>query len=72
MIEAEDRLVLPYNVPGIYVPARKSEIKDFLEYYFMDETDNSYRVNYDVKLISKINNTILPAEGAVKPVIQNS
>ena len=64
-IEAEDKLVLSYNVPGVYQTPKKSEIKDFLEYYFTDDADGNYRVNYDVKLISKINNVVLPVEGSM-------
>lgn len=64
-IEGEDTISFDYSVPGVYRCPTKAEIEDFLKYYFTDSTDNSYRVNYDVKLLSKINSAVLPAEGSM-------
>ena len=64
-IDAEGTITFAYEVPGSYISPRKSEVENFLKYYFTDETDGKYRVNYDVKLISKLNNTVLPVEGAL-------
>ena len=64
-IEAEDTISFDYQIPGIYKTPQKSEIEDFLKFYFTDDTDDSYRVNYDVKLISKLNNTVIPVDGAL-------
>lgn len=62
-IDSEDTITFDYSVPGMYITPTKASVEDFLKYYFTDETDNKYRVNYDVKLISKLNNTVLPVEG---------
>ncbi len=64
VIEGEDTITFSYNVPGQYICPTKAEVADFLYYYFTDESDGEYRVNYDVKLISKINNAVLPIEGS--------
>lgn len=63
-IKAEDTITFDYAVPGEFITPTKASIEDFLDYYFTDETDGAYRVNYDVKLISKLNNTVIPVEGA--------
>ena len=64
-IDAEDNISFDYAVPGIYQTPTKAAVEDFLKFYFTDDTDDTYRVNYDVKLISKINNTVIPVEGAM-------
>lgn len=63
-IEAEDRITFAYDVPGMFVTPTKESVADFLRFYFRDESDGKYRVNYDVKLISKLNNVVIPVEGA--------
>ena len=63
-IEAEDSITFDYAVPGEFITPTKDSIEEFLNYYFTDETDGRFRVNYDVKLITKINNTVIPIEGA--------
>ncbi len=65
MIQSEGTISFSYEVPGIYYPPLKAAVEDFLKFYFTDDTDGAYRVNYDVKLISKLNNTVLPVEGAM-------
>ena len=64
-IDAEDTITFDYSVPGMYLTPTKSAVEDFLRYYMTDESDGNYRINYDVKLISKVNNTVLPVEGAM-------
>lgn len=63
-IDSEGSITFAYDVPGIYQTPTKADVEDFLKYYFTDDTDGMYRVNYDVKLISKLNSTIIPVEGA--------
>ena len=62
-IEGEDSISFNYDVPGLYFCPTKSEVEGFLEHYFTDDADGKYRVNYDVKLVSKLNNTFIPVEG---------
>ena len=62
-IDSEETISFTYDVPGMYATPSKASVEDFLRYYFTDETDGRYRVNYDVKLISKLNNAILPVDG---------
>ena len=62
-IDSEDSITFDYAIPGIYLTPTKASVEDFLKYYFTDDTDGHYRINYDVKLISKLNNTVLPVEG---------
>ena len=64
-IDSEDVISFNYAVPGVYQTPTKSSVEDFLRFYFTDETDNHYRVNYDVKLLSKVNNTVIPVDGAL-------
>lgn len=64
-IDSKDSITFNYNVPGIYITPTKAEIDGFLRHYFTDDTDGQYRVNYDVKLISKLNNAVLPVEGSM-------
>lgn len=64
-IESEDTITFNYAVPGEFTTPTKASVEDFLKFYFTDDTDGKYRVNYDVKLISKLNNTVLPVEGAL-------
>ena len=64
-IEAEDSISFTYRVPGRYILPIKSEVADWIYHYFTDESDGKYRVNYDVKLVSKLNNVILPVEGSL-------
>ena len=63
VIEGEGTVSFTYQVPGEFVTPTKSEVADWINHYFTDETDNKYRVNYDVKLLAKLNNTIIPIEG---------
>lgn len=63
-IDSEGEISFEYDVPGIYLTPTKASVEDFLKHYFTDNTDGKYRVNYDVKLISKLNNTVIPVEGA--------
>ena len=63
-IEAEDSISFTYSVPGEFVTPTKAEVADWIYHYFTDDTDGKYRVNYDVKLVAKLNNVILPTEGA--------
>lgn len=65
VIEGEDRISFDYVVPGKYKCPTKAKVEDFLKYYFTDNNDNLYRVNYDVKLLSKVNNTVIPTEGSM-------
>ncbi len=62
-IEGEDTVDFVYQVPGIFITPTKSEIADWLKNYFTDDTDGKYRVNFDVNLISKINNEVIPNNG---------
>ena len=64
MIEAEDSISFVYSVPGEFVTPELSAVADWINHYFTDDTDGKYRVNYDVKLIAKLNNVIIPVEGA--------
>lgn len=64
-IVAEDSISFNYKVPGIYVLPLKEEVADWIYHYFTDESDGKYRVNYDVKLVSKLNNVIIPVEGSL-------
>lgn len=64
-IEAEDSISFAYAVPGEFVTPTKEEVAGWIKHYFTDSTDNKYRVNYDVKLVSKLNNTIIPTEGSI-------
>ncbi len=62
-IEGEDTIEFLYDVPGMFVTPTKAEIADWIRNYFTDSTDGKYRVNYDVKLISTINNEVIPTSG---------
>ncbi len=62
-IDSEDSIIFSYVVPGVYLTPTKDAVEDFLKFYFTDDADGEYRINYDVKLISKLNNTVLPVEG---------
>ncbi len=62
-IEGEDIINFTYEVPGMFVTPTKAEIATWLSNYFTDDTDNKYRVNFDVNLISNINNEIIPTNG---------
>ena len=64
-IDSEDVISFNYAVPGVYQTPTKASVEDFLKFYFTDDTDDNYRVNYDVKLISKLNNTVIPVDGAL-------
>ena len=64
-IEAEDSISFEYAVPGEFVTPTKEEVAGWIKHYFTDSSDNKYRVNYDVKLVSKLNNTIIPTEGSI-------
>ncbi len=64
-IEAEDSISFNYSVPGEFVCPTKEMVADWIKHYFTDSTDNKYRVNYDVKLVNKLNNTVLPTEGSL-------
>lgn len=64
-IDAEGEISFTYDVPGLYLTPTKAAVEDFLKFYFTDESDGEYRVNYDVKLISKLNNTVIPVDGAL-------
>lgn len=64
-IEAEDSISFTYKVPGQFITPTKAEVADWIYHYFTDESDNKYRVNYDVKLVSKLNNVIIPTEGSL-------
>lgn len=64
-IEAEDSISFEYAVPGEFITPTKDEVEGWINHYFTDTTDNKYRVNYDVKLVSKLNNTIIPTEGSL-------
>ena len=64
-IDSEDVISFNYAVPGLYQTPTKASVEDFLKFYFTDDTDDNYRVNYDVKLISKLNNTIIPVDGVL-------
>lgn len=63
-IDSEGSITFAYDVPGEYQAPTKADVEDFLKFYFTDDTDGKYRVNYDVKLISKLNNTVIPVDGA--------
>lgn len=63
-IEAEDSISFDYKVPGEFVTPTKEDVADWIYHYFTDDIDGKYRVNYDVKLVAKLNNVILPTEGA--------
>ena len=64
-IVAEDSISFTYKVPGRYILPLKEEVADWIYHYFTDESDGQYRVNYDVKLVSKLNNVIIPVEGSL-------
>ena len=64
-IEAEDSISFAYVVPGEFVTPTKEEVTNWIKHYFTDPTDGKYRVNYNVKLVNKLNNTIIPTEGSV-------
>ncbi len=64
-IESEGEITFKYAVPGEYTTPTKASVEDFLKFYFTDDADGKYRVNYDVKLITKINNTVIPVEGTM-------
>ncbi len=64
-IDSEGSITFYYDVPGEYQTPTKAAVEDFLRYYFTDDTDGQFRINYDVKLISKLNNTIIPVDGAL-------
>lgn len=64
-IEAEDSISFKYSVPGEFVTPTKEAVADWIKHYFTDSTDNKYRVNYDVKLVNKLNNTVIPTEGSI-------
>ena len=64
-IEGKGSITFDYLVPGIYITPKKSEVEDFLKFYFTDSADGKYRINYDAKLLAKVNNTVLPAEGSM-------
>jgi len=63
IIEGESEISFAYAVPGVYICPTKNEVADFLNHYFTDDTDGKYRINYDLKLVTKVNNTVLPTEG---------
>ncbi|MBR2885210.1 MAG: InlB B-repeat-containing protein [Clostridia bacterium] len=63
-IEAEDSISFEYSVPGEFITPTKAEVAKWIYHYFTDKTDNKYRVNYDVKLIAKLNNVVIPVEGS--------
>lgn len=65
MIDSVGSISFDYKVPGVYLTPTKAEIEGFLNHYFTDTVDGKYRINYDVKLISKLNNVVLPVEGAL-------
>ena len=63
-IEGEDTIDFTYEVPGIFKTPTKAEITEWIQDYFTDnETDGKYRVNFDVNLISSINNEVIPNSG---------
>ncbi len=62
-IEGEDTISFVYSVPGMFVTPTKAEITDWLTNYFTDPTDGKFRVNFDVNLISNINNEVIPTNG---------
>lgn len=64
-IEAEDSISFTYAVPGEFVTPTKAAVADWIYHYFTDSSDGKYRVNYDVKLIAKLNNVIIPVEGTM-------
>lgn len=64
-IEAEDSISFAYAVPGEFVTPTKAEVAGWINHYFTDAADGKYRVNYDVKLVGKLNNTVLPTEGSL-------
>lgn len=64
-IEAEDRISFTYEVPGEFATPTKEAVTDWIYHYFTDASDNKYRINYDVKLIAKLNNVIIPVEGTM-------
>ena len=64
-IEAEDSISFTYSVPGEFVTPTKAAVADWIYHYFTDSSDGKYRVNYDVKLIAKLNNVIIPVEGTM-------
>ena len=64
-IVAEDNISFDYDVPGMYNCPSKAEVYGFLDNYMKDPTDGQYRINYDVKLISRVSNTVLPSSGAL-------
>lgn len=64
-IEAEDSISFTYAVPGEFTVPEKAAVADWIYHYFTDSSDNKYRVNYDVKLVAKLNNTVIPVEGTM-------
>ncbi len=64
-IDSEGSITFTYDVTGVYQTPTKAAVEDFLRFYFTDDTDGQYRINYDVKLISKINSSVIPTDGAV-------
>lgn len=64
-IEAEDSISFEYAVPGEFTTPTKEEVAGWIDHYFTDPGDGKYRVNYDVKLVGKLNNTIIPTEGSI-------
>lgn len=64
-IEAEDSISFTYAIPGEFTTPTKEAVADWINHYFTDPADNKYRVNYDVKLIGKLNNVIIPVEGSM-------
>ena len=63
-IDSEDTITFAYDVPGIYRTPTKAEIAEWLRQYFYDEESEKNRVNYDVKLITSINNEVIPVNEA--------
>lgn len=64
-IEAEDSISFTYTVPGEFITPTREAVADWIYHYFTDESDGKYRINYDVKLVSKLNNVIIPVEGSL-------
>lgn len=62
-IEGESSITFDYKIPGMFVTPTKAEIEEWINGYFTDDTDNQKRVNFDVKLISSLNNEVIPVEG---------
>lgn len=64
-IDDEDEITFTYNVPGHFMVPKKEEVADFLRFYFTDPNDGQYRINYDVKLVNKVNNAVIPVDSAM-------